>query len=85
MIYNVLVETLNYRPTHSLQEQRVLWPARGRRPVSVRLSVRGVDHGVRGSGPSENMLEGSKYVFTPSEMSHSFIQNCCWISESFIS
>jgi len=26
----------------------------------------------------ENMQEGSEYVLTP-KMSHSFVQNCCWI------
>ena len=29
----------------------------------------------------ENVLEGSEYILAPKcKMSHSFIQNCCWIT-----
>ena len=33
-----------------------------------------------GSWPPENISEGTEYVLTPPRMSHSFIQNCCWIT-----
>ena len=41
---------------------------------------RGVDPGWLGSLPLLKILGGGQSIFDPPKMSHSFIQNCFWIT-----
>ena len=47
------------------------------------LNTRGVDHGgVGGANPMKICRSGQR-IFWPSKLSHSFIQNYCWMTTSF--
>ena len=51
----------------------------------VKTQTRGVDHGGWGIQTPRKFVGGVRVCFDPPKMSHSFIQNCCWITASFTS
>jgi len=56
-------------------------PMRGRQSAPPRISTRGVNHGVEGSWPLPlKICRRGRSMLWPHKMSHSSIQNCCWVT-----